>query len=321
MPLACRCIGQGTTGAGGFAKALRTVPVVLEIADRCASAPHRRLDRRLHEPGRHRHALAARCRSSRGRPLQRRDRIPALDRGRSTASSRAVLVDQVGLNHLTWIRRVLVDGSDVPFRACSASTVTRSPSRSSSRAPGRGLGSSSPYLHASIATTRSRSQREGTPRAARVAEIERGLLELYRDPGARREARPARAARRRVLQRSRHCPRRLACSAVPATSGGRRPQRRVRSPGWLTTTSSSSRRVSGRAAPCRCRSRRSPQASGPRSARRRRRAAHRRTAVSGDPVTARKAAARPLIGQYRRVESSSSCCARAERTAPRGSSV
>ena len=34
FPLACGCIGQETTGAGGLAKALRTVPVVLEIAER-----------------------------------------------------------------------------------------------------------------------------------------------------------------------------------------------------------------------------------------------------------------------------------------------
>ena len=34
VPLACGCIGQETTGAGGFAKALRTVPVVLERAAR-----------------------------------------------------------------------------------------------------------------------------------------------------------------------------------------------------------------------------------------------------------------------------------------------
>ena len=32
-PLECGCVGQETTGAGGFAKALRTVPVVLGIAD------------------------------------------------------------------------------------------------------------------------------------------------------------------------------------------------------------------------------------------------------------------------------------------------
>ena len=33
IPLNCGCVGQETTGAGGFAKALRTVPVVLDIAD------------------------------------------------------------------------------------------------------------------------------------------------------------------------------------------------------------------------------------------------------------------------------------------------
>src|SRR6201999_558408 len=34
VPLRCGCIGQETTGAGGLAKAMRTVPVVLEIAER-----------------------------------------------------------------------------------------------------------------------------------------------------------------------------------------------------------------------------------------------------------------------------------------------
>src|SRR3989442_15702419 len=34
IPLACGCIGQETTGAGGLGKALRTVPVVLGIAER-----------------------------------------------------------------------------------------------------------------------------------------------------------------------------------------------------------------------------------------------------------------------------------------------
>jgi 6-phospho-beta-glucosidase len=33
FPLTCGCVGQETTGAGGLAKALRTVPVVLDIAD------------------------------------------------------------------------------------------------------------------------------------------------------------------------------------------------------------------------------------------------------------------------------------------------
>src|SRR6185312_11750954 len=33
LPLEFGCIGQETTGPGGFAKALRTVPVVLDIAE------------------------------------------------------------------------------------------------------------------------------------------------------------------------------------------------------------------------------------------------------------------------------------------------
>nr|BFF25488.1 hypothetical protein GCM10025732_34530 [Glycomyces mayteni] len=34
FPLECGCVGQETTGAGGLAKALRTIPVALRIADR-----------------------------------------------------------------------------------------------------------------------------------------------------------------------------------------------------------------------------------------------------------------------------------------------
>src|SRR6185503_11726489 len=41
IPLACGCIGQETTGAGGLAKALRTVPVVLDIAERTRELANR----------------------------------------------------------------------------------------------------------------------------------------------------------------------------------------------------------------------------------------------------------------------------------------
>src|SRR5438552_6894425 len=36
LPLEFGCIGQETTGPGGFAKALRTVPVILELAEETA---------------------------------------------------------------------------------------------------------------------------------------------------------------------------------------------------------------------------------------------------------------------------------------------
>ena len=39
IPAACGCVGQETTGAGGLAKAMRTVPVVLEIAQRARGNP------------------------------------------------------------------------------------------------------------------------------------------------------------------------------------------------------------------------------------------------------------------------------------------
>src|SRR5919199_2220273 len=38
LPLRHGCIGQETTGAGGFAKALRTVPVVLDVAEKVTSS-------------------------------------------------------------------------------------------------------------------------------------------------------------------------------------------------------------------------------------------------------------------------------------------
>ncbi len=35
-PLDCGCVGQETTGAGGLAKALRTVPIILDLAERAS---------------------------------------------------------------------------------------------------------------------------------------------------------------------------------------------------------------------------------------------------------------------------------------------
>ena len=91
VPLACGCIGQETTGAGGLGKALRTVPVVLEIAERVRASsraggawivdftnPVGIVTRALLDDG-----------PSRRRPVQRRDRLPAALRARCSASSRS----------------------------------------------------------------------------------------------------------------------------------------------------------------------------------------------------------------------------------------
>src|SRR5438034_2493202 len=87
-PLEYGCVGQETTGAGGFAKALRTVPVVLDIAERArrrAAAGAWIID--FTNPVGIVTPRPARRRPPGGRPVQRGDRLPALFRahpGRGT---------------------------------------------------------------------------------------------------------------------------------------------------------------------------------------------------------------------------------------------
>src|SRR5215475_6358416 len=113
-PLECGCIGQETTGAGGFAKALRTVPVVLDVAERVrqrAAADAWIIDftnpvgivtRALLDAG---HRAVGLCNVAIG--FQRHfAKLLGVEPAR-------VLVDQVGLNHLTWVRALLLDGRDV----------------------------------------------------------------------------------------------------------------------------------------------------------------------------------------------------------------
>src|SRR3954454_5225650 len=107
-------IGQETTGPGGFAKALRTVPVVLDVAEaasRRSAADHWIVDftnpvgivtRALLDAG---HRAVGLCNVAIN--LQR-----TLARLAGVEPER-VLVDQVGLNHLTWVRAVWLDGDDV----------------------------------------------------------------------------------------------------------------------------------------------------------------------------------------------------------------
>jgi 6-phospho-beta-glucosidase len=113
FPLKCGCIGQETTGAGGFAKALRTVPVALDIARTAAEVapdawlvnftnPVGIVTRALLDAG---HRAVGLCNVAIG---FQRFFAGMLDR-----SPDDIVLDHAGLNHLTWVRRVLVDGSDV----------------------------------------------------------------------------------------------------------------------------------------------------------------------------------------------------------------
>ena len=213
VPLACGCIGQETTGAGGFAKALRTVPVVLEIAERVRERaapgawivdftnPVGIVTRSLLDAG---HCAVGLCNVAIG--FQRWiAELHAVEPAR-------VLVDQVGLNHLTWIRGVLVDGEDVLAELLAEHGDEVAERVEVSRTLIEELGViPSPYLHYFYRHDEVLAgQREGTPRAATVAEIERRPARALPRSGACREAGAARAARWRLLQRGRHRARRVA---------------------------------------------------------------------------------------------------------------
>jgi 6-phospho-beta-glucosidase len=186
IPAACGCVGQETTGAGGLAKAMRTVPVVLQIADRARELatgdawivdftnPVGIVTRALLDAG---HRAVGLCNVA----ITFQRGIAAL---LGVAPAR-VRVDQVGLNHLTWIRRVLVDETDVLDQLLEHHGDAIADEVGLPRALLDDLGAIPSYYLRYFYAEREvvNEQRTGTPRAQIVAEIERELLELYSDPG------------------------------------------------------------------------------------------------------------------------------------------
>jgi 6-phospho-beta-glucosidase len=185
-PLACGCIGQETTGAGGFAKAMRTVPVMLAIAERVAARaapgawivdftnPVGIVTRALLDAG---HRAVGLCNVAIG--LQRHAaQLLGVEPPR-------VVVDQVGLNHLTWVRAMYLDGADVLPGLMAEHGDEIADGAGVPRWLVDELGAvPSYYLHYFYAhDTVLKEQRNGAvPRARQVLEIERELLEMYRDP-------------------------------------------------------------------------------------------------------------------------------------------
>nr|WP_055587046.1 6-phospho-beta-glucosidase [Peterkaempfera griseoplana] len=190
-PLECGCVGQETTGAGGLAKALRTVPVVLDIAERIRSAnpdawivdftnPVGIVTRALLTAG---HRAVGLCNVAIG--FQRRF-ARLLDVG-----PERIQLDHVGLNHLTWERGVTL--LDTPGGATGREVL---PELLAAHAPAiagdlrlppevvRRLGVVPSYYlryfyqhDAVVAELKAKGSR-----AAEVAAIERRLLEMYADP-------------------------------------------------------------------------------------------------------------------------------------------
>ncbi len=185
-PLDCGCVGQETTGAGGLAKALRTVPVVLDIAGRARrraaqgawiidfTNPVGIVTRALLDAG---HRAVGLCNVAIG--FQR------IFAGWLGVPPERVSLGHVGLNHLTWERSLVVDGEDklpslLAERGADIAALVRMPE---------------PLLHLTGGTVPSYylryyyehdrvvcELRGQQTRAHSVAEIERQLLAMYADP-------------------------------------------------------------------------------------------------------------------------------------------
>ncbi|MFF1571957.1 6-phospho-beta-glucosidase [Leifsonia sp. NPDC058292] len=189
FPHECGCIGQETTGPGGFAKALRTVPVVLRVAD--AVRAHAKPDawivdftnpvgivtRALLQEG---HRAVGLCNVAIG--FQRRfASLLGVDHT-------AITLGHVGLNHLTWERAAYVtdaEGTHDALPAIIESRLAELAEEIELPAPLITMLGSVPsyylryyYAHDEVL----REQLDSPTRAEAVQEVERALLELYADP-------------------------------------------------------------------------------------------------------------------------------------------
>jgi 6-phospho-beta-glucosidase len=197
LPLEFGCIGQETTGPGGFAKALRTVPVVLELAEETArrAAPGAWFVDFTNPVGivtqallDHGHRAIGLCNSAIG--FQRRF---AAHFG---VAPERVELEHVGLNHLTWERAVKVDGVDRLPELLDGQADWIAADVGVPAGLLRTLGVvPSYYLRYYYATSRVLGEQRRNPsRAEQVMAIERELLELYRDPAL--DTKPALLERR-----------------------------------------------------------------------------------------------------------------------------
>lgn len=186
LPLEFGCIGQETTGPGGFAKALRTVPVVLELAEETArrgargawivdfTNPTGIVTQALLDEG---HRALGLCNVA----IHVQRRFAA----HFGVEPDRVELEHVGLNHLSWERAVKVDGVDRLPELLDEHIELIADGTGIPADLIRTLGAiPSSYLRYYYLTDQVlEEERTHRTRAEEVMEIEAGLLELYRDPG------------------------------------------------------------------------------------------------------------------------------------------
>lgn len=187
IPLEFGIVGQETVGPGGFANALRTIPVMLEIAEDVERlAPNATLINFTNPSGMVTEALLrytkVRAIGLCNVPLTMRRMIAEWLK----VDQSKVSLDYVGLNHLTWVRGVKVEGRDFSQEALFAAIESAkreefpfSPDllKALKMIPSHYLRYY--YHHDEVL---SEIKKTGRTRAEEVVEIEAQLLRLYSDP-------------------------------------------------------------------------------------------------------------------------------------------
>lgn len=187
IPLQFGVVGQETTGPGGFAKALRTIPMMLDIArDMAEVASDAWLINFANPSGIITEALLKYAKvhviGLCNVPINFQWSI-AQELG---VAPRSVRLDYVGLNHLSWIRGVKVDGEDL-FERVLGIEIARAREGKSPFSPDllETLGMiPSYYLHYYYNHDQVvvEQRRTGKTRGEEVQEIETQLLRLYANP-------------------------------------------------------------------------------------------------------------------------------------------
>lgn len=186
-------VGQETTGVGGMAKALRTVPVILDIArDMERLSPAAWLINFANPSGLvtealHRYVPNVRSVGLCNGPIGYQMRIAKrLTEQGQELDAREVQLDYLGLNHLAWVRGAYVRGRNV-WPDVFAEFLSRIETETDPPCP--------PYLARIVEAMPSyylryyyrtdavvAAQKTRTPRARQVMDIEQRTLEQYADP-------------------------------------------------------------------------------------------------------------------------------------------
>ncbi len=184
-------VGQETVGVGGFANALRTIPVALDIArDVERHTPGATLLNFTNPAGLVTEAL---CRHSDvptiglcNEPWSIKARL-AIAEGTDPSS---VTFDYVGLNHLSWVRAVRIDGRDATTAVLARLRASLGEQRALGGVPAWTPAAidlmdaiPNPYLRYYYETEAwVRRQAAHPTRASEVMAIEQALLDEYADP-------------------------------------------------------------------------------------------------------------------------------------------